>query len=70
VEGGCERNKVAISLGRGAFNISNIVQLVEGGCERNKVAINCTILETLNAHLPKGLGTCYVYSHLPLTVQY
>ena len=26
-------------LGRGAFNISNIVQLVEGGCERNKVAM-------------------------------
>ena len=28
-----------IPLGRGAFNISNIVQLVEGGCERNKVPI-------------------------------
>ena len=26
-------------LGRGAFNVSNIVQLVEGGCERNKVPI-------------------------------
>ena len=23
--------------GRGAFNVSNIVQLVEGVCERNKV---------------------------------
>ena len=28
-----------IPLGRGAFNVSNIVQLVEGGCERNKVPI-------------------------------
>ena len=35
---GCERNKVPIPLGRGAFNVSNIVQLVEG-CERNKVPI-------------------------------
>ena len=26
--------------GRGAFNVSNIVQLVEGGCERNKVSIS------------------------------
>ena len=39
MEGGCERNKVPIPLGRGAFNVSNIVQLVEGGCERNKVPI-------------------------------
>ena len=39
VEDGCERNKVPIPLGRGAFNVSNIVQLVEGGCERNKVPI-------------------------------
>ena len=39
MEGGCERNMVSISLGRGAFNVSNIVQLVEGGCERNKVPI-------------------------------
>jgi hypothetical protein len=39
VDGGCERNKVSIPLGRGAFNVSNIVQLVEGGCEHNKVTI-------------------------------
>ena len=26
--------------GRGAFNVSNIVQLVEGGCERNQVPIS------------------------------
>ena len=39
MEGGSERNKVPIPLGRGAFNVSNIVQLVEGGCERNKVTI-------------------------------
>ena len=39
VEGSTERNKVPIPLGRGAFNVSNIVQLVEGGCERNKVPI-------------------------------
>ena len=39
MEGGCERNKVPMPLGRGAFNVSNIVQLVEGGCERNKVPI-------------------------------
>ena len=25
--------------GRGAFNVSNSVQLVEGGCKRNKVPI-------------------------------
>ena len=39
MEGGCERNKVPIPLGRGAFNVSNIVHLVEGGCERKKVPI-------------------------------
>ena len=39
MEGGCERNNVPIPLGRGAFNVSNIVQLVEGVCERNKVPI-------------------------------
>jgi hypothetical protein len=66
VVGGCERNKVPIPLGRGAFNVSNIVQLVEGGCP----STNCTILETLNAPLPKGNGTYYVHSHLPLSVQY
>jgi uncharacterized membrane protein YGL010W len=26
-------------VGRGAFNVSNIVQLVEGGCGRNKVTM-------------------------------
>ena len=37
--GGYEPTTVPITLGRGAFNVSNIVQLVEGGCERNKVPI-------------------------------
>jgi hypothetical protein len=57
VEGGCERNKFPIPLGRGAFNVALLPMDRVTLLRAHPPSTNCTILDTLNAPLTKGIVT-------------